>query len=206
MRNERPTTDTKSNPPTTTADPMSAADAPGFKAKGNEYFKAKDYPNAIEWYTKAVNADPQNRVYYSNRSAAYTAMRDYAKAAEDGALCVRCDPNWNKGYFRHATALQGLKKYVEALKVVNTGLARQSVSDDKNLVSLRDTLTPLAEAEQKRAKSNMANNLLLKTEGNEFFKAREFMKAVQKYQVRALIPLWYACVSYLSTPYTLRQY
>lgn len=161
---------------------MSAADAPGFKAKGNEYFKAKDYPNAIEWYTKAVNADPQNRVYYSNRAAAYTAMRDYAKAAADGALCVRCDPDWNKGYFRHATALQGLKKYGDALKVVNTGLARQTVSDDKNLVSLRDTLVPLAEAEQKRAKSNMANNLLLKTEGNEFFKAREFMKAVAKYQ------------------------
>ena len=37
-------------------------DAPGFKAKGNEFFKAKDYVQAIEWYTKAVDADPSNKV------------------------------------------------------------------------------------------------------------------------------------------------
>jgi stress-induced-phosphoprotein 1 len=160
---------------------MSASDAPGFKAKGNEFFKAKDYPQAIEWYTKAVNADPQNRVYYSNRAAAFTAMKDWSSAKTDGELCIRCDPDWNKGYFRLATALQGAKKFIDALKVVNTGLARKTVSDDKNLCSLRDSLNPLAQQEGERNKSGMANNLRLKTEGNELFKNRECEKAIAKY-------------------------
>jgi stress-induced-phosphoprotein 1 len=156
-------------------------DAVGFKAKGNEFFKAKDYPQAIEWYTKAVDADPSNRVYYSNRAAAYTAQRDWASAKQDGELCIRCDPDWNKGYFRLATALQGSKQFGAALKVVNTGLARKSVSDDKNLVNLRDSLAPLAKQEAERAKTGMSNNMRLKTEGNEFFKNRECEKAIAKY-------------------------
>jgi stress-induced-phosphoprotein 1 len=167
----------------------SAADAPGFKAKGNEFFKAKDYGNAIEWYTKAVNADPANRVYYSNRAAAYTAQKNWELAKTDGELCIRCDPDWNKGYFRLATALQGSKKYCDALKVVNTGLARKTVSDDKNLVNLRDSLTPLAANEAAQAKRGMASNLRLKTEGNEFYKKREFEKAIEKYDAAVADPL-----------------
>ena len=162
---------------------MSAADqAAAFKAKGNEFFKAKDYTTAIEWYTKAVDADPQNRVYYSNRSAAHAALRNYEAAAKDGEMCVRCDPDWNKGYFRQATALEGLKRYQDALKVVSTGLARKAVSDDKSLVGVRDRIAPLAERERQAAMSNMPTNQRLKEEGNAFFKQREYMKAIEKYQ------------------------
>lgn len=156
-----------------------ADQAAQFKAKGNEFFKAKDYATAIEWYSKAVDADPQNRVYYSNRAAAYTAMKNYEAAAADGKSCVACDPSWNKGYFRYATALQGLKRYQEALKIVNQGLAKM---EDKSLTTLRETLAPLAERERKQAMSNMASNARLKEEGNAFFKGREFQKAVDKYQ------------------------
>lgn len=156
-------------------------DAPGFKAKGNEFFKAKDYVQAIEWYTKAVDADPSNKVYYSNRAAAFTAQKNWDSAKTDGELCIRCDPDWNKGYFRLATALQGCKEYSAALKVVNTGLARKTVSDDKSLVSLRDTLVPHAAKEATAAKNSMARNMRLKEEGNEFFKAREFQLAIEKY-------------------------
>ena len=84
-----------------------------------------------------------------------------------------------------ATALQGQKKYIEGLKVVNTGLARKAVSDDKNLVNLRDILKPLADSEANTAKRGMASNMRLKTEGNEFFKKREFQKAIDKYDAAA---------------------
>ena len=72
---------------------MSAADAPGFKAKGNEFFKAKDYPQAIEWYTKAVDADPANRVYYSNRAAAYTGKRHFSHHLVSSSTL--CNQQWN---------------------------------------------------------------------------------------------------------------
>jgi stress-induced-phosphoprotein 1 len=67
------------------------------------------------------------------------------------------------------------------LKVVNKGLARKSVADDKSLVTLRDELAPYAAREATAAKSNMPRNQRLKEEGNEFFKAREFQLAIEKY-------------------------
>merc|ERR1712146_460836 len=81
-----------------------------------------------------------------------------------------------------ATALEGLKRYQDALKVVSTGLARKAVSDDKSLVGVRDRIAPLAERERQAAMSNMPTNQRLKEEGNAFFKQREYMKAIEKYQ------------------------
>lgn len=34
---------------------------------GNEAFAAKNYDEAIEHYTNAIKADPDNAIYYSNR-------------------------------------------------------------------------------------------------------------------------------------------
>ena len=36
-----------------------------FKNKGNEFFKKGQHDEAIAWYTKAVEAEPSNHVYYS---------------------------------------------------------------------------------------------------------------------------------------------
>ena len=42
---------------------------PHHHRKGNEFFKAKDYDNAIKWYSEAIAIDPSSHAYYSNRSA-----------------------------------------------------------------------------------------------------------------------------------------
>lgn len=39
------------------------------KDQGNEAFKAGDIPLSITYYTQAIDMDPDNHVYYSNRSA-----------------------------------------------------------------------------------------------------------------------------------------
>lgn len=33
-----------------------------FKRKGNECFVKRDFPGAIEWYTKALSQDPNNHL------------------------------------------------------------------------------------------------------------------------------------------------
>ena len=54
-----------------------AADAEDAKTQGNTALAAKDFDNAIKWYSQALDfskrlALPNNRhVYFSNRSAAY---------------------------------------------------------------------------------------------------------------------------------------
>ena len=98
---------------------MSAADC---KAKGNEFLKAKDYPAAIAWYTKAIEKDPSGHVYYSNRSAAHLANGDPGRALEDGTACIKAKPDWPKGYNRKGCALHALKKYDEAIATFEEGL------------------------------------------------------------------------------------
>ena len=43
-----------------------AAAAVALKDQGNKAFAAHDWPTAIEFYTKAIEADPTQPTYYSN--------------------------------------------------------------------------------------------------------------------------------------------
>ena len=92
------------------------------KAKGNEFLKTKDYETAISWYTSAVEKNPANHVYYSNRSAAYLAKGDLDAALKDGDACIQAKPDWEKGYNRKGCALHALKKYDEAIATFEEGL------------------------------------------------------------------------------------
>ncbi|KAF9925617.1 Hsp90 cochaperone [Linnemannia zychae] len=93
-----------------------------FKAQGNKSFLAKDYPAAIESFTKAIELDPTNHVLYSNRSACYASLKNYEKALEDGEKTVDLKPDWAKGYGRKAAALFGLGRYPEANDDYEAGL------------------------------------------------------------------------------------
>ncbi|KAJ9102041.1 hypothetical protein QFC19_004969 [Naganishia cerealis] len=59
------------------------SDAVALKAQANAAFSAKDFVQANELYSKAIELDPTNHVLYSNRSATKTSLRDYAGALED---------------------------------------------------------------------------------------------------------------------------
>lgn len=44
---------------------MSAA---AFKEKGNKHLQAQEFDEAIAAYTEAINLDPKDHVFFSNRS------------------------------------------------------------------------------------------------------------------------------------------
>lgn len=46
---------------------MKRLKAEAAKERGNDSFKAKDYPVALEHYTEAIKMDNTNSTYYSNR-------------------------------------------------------------------------------------------------------------------------------------------
>ena len=121
--------------------------------------QAKDYEKAIEWYSKAVNADPKNATFYSNRSAAYLALKNFGAAAWDGQYAINCKPSWKKGYFRKATAqiAAGKDFYAQAYKTLMDG--RKAVGDilqdkrelEAKMQELWPKLTPV---EQKKFEGN----------------------------------------------------
>lgn len=75
----------------------SKAQAVAFKNQGNEYFKARDFDKAVEFYTKAIELDDGQHTFYSNRSAAAFGAGNIALAASDGEKCVTIDPTFLKG-------------------------------------------------------------------------------------------------------------
>lgn len=104
-----------------------------FKKQGNEAFAKKDYPTAIDFFTRAIEADPSNHVLYSNRSASYASTREYDKAYDDGVKVTEMEPDWGKGWSRKGAAAFGLgyledakDAYEEALKVEPTNAQAKS--------------------------------------------------------------------------------
>ena len=92
-----------------------------FKDEGNTHFKAGEFLKAAASYTKAIKAEPQNHVFYSNRSQAFLKLSKVGKALEDADKCIALAPTFVKGYHRKATALAAMqdeKKKDEACEVL----------------------------------------------------------------------------------------
>ncbi|XP_078097891.1 serine/threonine-protein phosphatase 5 [Mustelus asterias] len=94
--------------------------AQGMKAKANQYFKDKDYDNAIKYYTLAIELNSENAIYYGNRSLAYLRTECYGYALSDATKAVELDKKYIKGYYRRATANMALGKFKAALKDYDT--------------------------------------------------------------------------------------
>ena len=93
---------------------------------------AKNFSEAIEHYTAAINIDGSNHVYYSNRSAAYLSKGDANNALEDANACIGLNPDFAKGYSRKGAALHSLKRYNDSIEVYEQGL--EKFPGDKGLV------------------------------------------------------------------------
>jgi len=104
-----------------------------YKAQGNAALQAGKVSEAIDFYTKAINTDGTNHVYYSNRSAAYLKKGDAVNALSDAESCLGLKPDFAKGYSRKGAALHGLKRYNDSIAAYEEGLNK--FPNDKGLVS-----------------------------------------------------------------------
>jgi len=73
-----------------------------WKKKGNTEFKAKNFKEAAEHYSEAIKLDPNDHVFFSNRSGCYTSLGRFEDALSDADICVEIKPDWPKGYTRKA--------------------------------------------------------------------------------------------------------
>lgn len=70
---------------------------------------------AIEMYTKAIELDEKNAVYYANRSLANLRLENFGYALEDAKKAISENPAYLKGYYRRAAAHMALGKFKLAL-------------------------------------------------------------------------------------------
>lgn len=96
--------------------------ANALKEQGNAAFQAGDVTLAINYFSQAIEIDPDNHVLYSNRSAAYMKADSKSKALHDAERCVELAPNWAKGYNRLGVAQQSLKRFTAAMDSLKKGV------------------------------------------------------------------------------------
>lgn len=109
-----------------------------WKEKGNTALKAKDYAEALNCYTEAIQADNKDHIHHSNRSVCYYNMGQHEKALQDANNCITLKPDWAKGYLRKGTAEIGLDLLEEAKASFTKGLelepSNQQLKDGLNEV------------------------------------------------------------------------
>lgn len=105
-------------------------DATRFKNHGNKVFADGENVKAAKFYTLAIQLDPTNHVFFSNRAACYFNQRYYFGALYDASRCIAINPKWAKGYFRKGATLFAMGAVEEARKAVAAGLALDAANAD----------------------------------------------------------------------------
>nr|XP_058148693.1 hypoxia-inducible factor 3-alpha isoform X4 [Dasypus novemcinctus] len=82
--------------------------------------RAKDYENAVKFYSQAIELNPSNAIYYGNRSLAYLRTECYGYALADATRAIEIDKKYIKGYYRRAASNMALGKFRAALRDYET--------------------------------------------------------------------------------------
>mmetsp|Transcript_27942 Transcript_27942/g.43404 ORF Transcript_27942/g.43404 Transcript_27942/m.43404 type:complete len:535 (-) Transcript_27942:345-1949(-) len=100
------------------------------KAEGNDHFGKKKWSDAITAYSKAIEFNPCDATYYSNRSACYMELKHYEKALEDGYFSRFLKMDWAKACFRISKAKLALEDYEDAAVWAWNGVTLDNTNDE----------------------------------------------------------------------------
>ncbi|XP_021488514.1 RNA polymerase II-associated protein 3 [Meriones unguiculatus] len=169
------------------------------KEKGNKYFKQGKYDEAIECYTKGMDADPYNPVLPTNRASAYFRLKKFAVAESDCNLAIALSRNYTKAYARRGAARFALQKLEDArkdyekvleLEPNNFEATNELRKIDQALTSKENsrpkeaaTVIKPTEGEKKQIEDhqNKQKAISEKDLGNGFFKEGKYERAIECY-------------------------
>uniref|UniRef100_A0A6G1SFD1 protein-serine/threonine phosphatase n=1 Tax=Aceria tosichella TaxID=561515 RepID=A0A6G1SFD1_9ACAR len=88
------------------------------KSEANKYFRLGKYTDAMDYYTKAIEAEPlrkETAPCFGNRSFAACKLEQYGQALQDAHKAIELDPYYIKAYYRRAAAYMALNQHKAAL-------------------------------------------------------------------------------------------
>lgn len=100
-----------------------AQEAQRAKDRGNKRFQGKQYKQAIDEYTKAIEllmsedvGSKNLAVYYGNRAQCYFLLEDYEQALSDCNTSITIDPKYVKALIRRGTVNEKLRNLEQVLR------------------------------------------------------------------------------------------
>ncbi|KAF2357537.1 U box domain [Trinorchestia longiramus] len=86
------------------------------KNKGNKYFAARKYEDAIRCYSDAIAKKPGMSIYYTNRALCHLKCRRYDRVMQDCRAALEIDPMLVKAHFFLGQALLENQSYDESIR------------------------------------------------------------------------------------------
>lgn len=91
--------------------------------RGNARYEQKDYDNAIDDYSKAIDINKDYTLAYYNRAFAFIGNKDYDKALNDYDVVVSHNPDYlANAYVIRGSVLRAMKKYDQAIEYYNKAI------------------------------------------------------------------------------------
>ncbi|XP_014207659.1 small glutamine-rich tetratricopeptide repeat-containing protein beta isoform X2 [Copidosoma floridanum] len=84
------------------------------KNEGNLLLKSEKFHEALIKYTKAIELDAKNAVFYCNRAAVHSKLGNHYQAIKDCQTALSIDSSYSKAYGRLGLAYSSLNKFKEA--------------------------------------------------------------------------------------------
>jgi len=168
-------------------------EADGFKHRGNEFYKVKQFEQALEMYRYAIEKEPNDMTYHNNMCAVYVEMGEeyFPKVLEicNDLITRRYEINsLNPGgaafekvakvFARIAGVYEKSKQYDEAIEYY-----RKALTEDNS----RQTRNALREVERKKEKWEKESYIdhataeVHREQGNELFKQQDWKGAKEEY-------------------------
>jgi len=126
---------------------MSNQAAEAAKDLGNDAIKSRNFEEALKHYTEAVNLDPSNPTYLSNRATAYLGLNQAQQALQDAESIIKLNPNFGRGHQRRGQAMLALGNSVKAYESF-----RKAVDLEPQNAQFKAGLAQAEQAVQREAK------------------------------------------------------
>jgi len=98
------------------------------KEEGNQLYKTRNYREALQKYSEAIELCPGTAAFYGNRSACHMMLSQFTQALADAKNAVQLDADFVKGYIRVAKCCISLGDVVSAEQALDRVVELDSAS------------------------------------------------------------------------------
>ncbi|XP_054712606.1 stress-induced-phosphoprotein 1-like isoform X2 [Uloborus diversus] len=155
------------------------------KDKGNELYKQKKFEEAIVQYDKAIELDPSEMTFNTNKAAVYFEQKDFEKCIKECEKAIevgrenRADfKKLAKAYSRMAAAYHKIKDYYKARTFYQKSLTEHRTPDT---VSKLQEVEKIIKEEEKKAYLDPEKALEEKNKGKECYQKGDYPAAMKHY-------------------------
>lgn len=132
------------------------AQAEKFKNDGNTSLAANP-TQAYEFYSKAIELNPFNHIYWNNRAVASYKTEDYEKTVADCKRSIQIKANYSKSHYRLGLAFTELGKYGDAVTTLERAKDVAQDAQENAMVNEIENAIKIAKKKQTPSTSTPAN-------------------------------------------------